>query len=458
MGVRETLVKPQYVIPTLRVMARRDWTSRLLTRSLAPFNPLDPRRYTDPYELYEELRASGPLFHHHRLDGWITSGFAESEAVLRADVSVDRNAILDVVSPYKNMDPASLDLFKSLLLTVDPPRHTRLRGLVSRAFTPRAVARMEPRVAEVASELLDALPATANRSGARRPNQVDLSAGFASQLPIYVIGELLGLPRDQRARLKELSDIVAHFVDPLTGFDAMEMDLALEELQEIFDVEIERRRRKPSDDILSVLVSAAEDGDRLTNTELHSMILLLMAAGHETTTGLIGNALFWLDRNLDARGQLVDEPDLMANAVEEFLRFDSPVQATDRLALTDIAIDGHRIREGSVITVLLGAANRDPRKFDRPNELLVDREAPRSLSFGHGVHHCVGAALARMEARVGLAALLDRYPDYRVVHDEVRWKRSITLRGPTALPAVLVPTGSSARTGRLDAGTGPVTA
>lgn len=437
MGIRETLTQPQYVFPVLRLLARQDWTGRVLTRALVPFNPLDPRRYTNPYEVYEELRtAGGPIFHHERLDNWIISGFPEAEAALRAEVSVDRTEVMEVVWPYKRMDPATLDLLTSVLLTVDPPRHTRLRGLVSRAFTPRAMADLEPRVAEVATELLDDLPgAISGRAG--RPNQVDLAEGYASQLPIYVIGELLGLPRTERGRLKELSDIVARFVDPLTGFDPLEMDLAVQELQEIFDHEIERRRHRPTEDMLSVLVSAAEDGDRLTNTELHSMILLLMAAGHETTTGLISNALYWLDRKPDARRQLVATPDLMANAVEEFLRFDSPVQATDRIAAADFTIDGHRITRGSVVTILLGAANRDPRLFDRPEQLVVDRPDPRSLSFGHGIHHCVGAALARMEGRVALSALLDRYPSYRVVHDEVHWKRSITLRGPIKLPAVL---------------------
>jgi cytochrome P450 len=215
------------------------------------------------------------------------------------------------------------------------------------------------------------------------------------------------------------------------------MDRAVDELKAVFDVEIERRRKTPSDDMLSALVEAEEDGDRLNNTELHSMILLLMVAGHETTTGLIGNAVYWMDQYRGARQMLIEEPGLMTNAVEEFLRFDSPVQATDRKVVEEVTIGGHLIPKGGSITVLLGAANRDPRLFDRPNELLVDRESPRSLSFGHGIHHCIGAALARMETRVALTALLERYPDYGVDRDGVRWKRSITLRGPSVLPITL---------------------
>lgn len=431
----DALIQPQYVIPTLRVLAKRDWSSRMLTRTLAPFNPLDPRRYTDPYSMYEEVRAHGPVYYHRRLDDWIVTGFAEGEAALRADVSVDRTAVMDVVSPYRDVSPSTMELFKSLLLTVDPPRHGRLRGLVSRAFTPRAVAALEPTVVEVAAELLDGLSSAAENGGAG--SQVDATERFASQLPIYVIGDLLGLPREQRNRLKELSDIIAKFIDPLTGFDADEMDRTVVELQSIFDVEIERRRRNPSDDMLSALVEAEEDGDRLSNVELHSMILLLMVAGHETTTGLIGNAIYWMDQHLEARQKLIDEPGLMLNAVEEFLRFDSPVQATDRKVVAEVTIGEHLIPAGASVTVLLGAANRDPRLFDRPNELLVDRASPRSLSFGHGIHHCIGAALARMETKVALTALLERYPDYRVARDGVRWKRSITLRGPTSLPITL---------------------
>ena len=435
MNPLEALIQPQYVIPTLRVLAKRDWSSKLLTRSLAPFNPLDPRRYVDPYAMYEEIRPHGPVYHHGRLDEWIITGNAEGEEALRADVSVDRSAVLDVVSPYKNVSSDTMDLFTSLLLTVDPPRHSRLRGLVSRAFTPRAVAALEPTVVEVASELLDDLP-SALQAGAQG-QQVDITERFGSQLPIYVIGDLLGLPREHRQRLKQLSDVIARFVDPLTGFDPGEMDRAVDELKAVFDVEIERRRKTPSDDMLSALVEAEEDGDRLNNTELHSMILLLMVAGHETTTGLIGNAVYWMDQYRGARQMLIEEPGLMTNAVEEFLRFDSPVQATDRKVVEEVTIGGHLIPKGGSITVLLGAANRDPRLFDRPNELLVDRESPRSLSFGHGIHHCIGAALARMETRVALTALLERYPDYGVDRDGVRWKRSITLRGPSVLPITL---------------------
>jgi cytochrome P450 len=385
--------------------------------------------------MYEEIRPHGPVYHHGRLDEWIITGFAEGEEALRADVSVDRSAVLDVVSPYKNVSSDTMDLFTSLLLTVDPPRHSRLRGLVSRAFTPRAVAALEPTVVEVASELLDDLP-SALQAGAQG-QQVDITERFGSQLPIYVIGDLLGLPREHRQRLKQLSDVIARFVDPLTGFDPGEMDRAVDELKAVFDVEIERRRKTPSDDMLSALVEAEEDGDRLNNTELHSMILLLMVAGHETTTGLIGNAVYWMDQYRGARQMLIEEPGLMTNAVEEFLRFDSPVQATDRKVVEEVTIGGHLIPKGGSITVLLGAANRDPRLFDRPNELLVDRESPRSLSFGHGIHHCIGAALARMETRVALTALLERYPDYGVDRDGVRWKRSITLRGPSVLPITL---------------------
>lgn len=436
MSKLDVLTSPQVVFPALRVMAKRDWTSRLLTRSLAPFNPLDPRRYVDPYPMYEEVRAHGPMFYHRRLDGWIFTGFAECEEVLRANVSVDRSQVMDVVSPYKDVASETMDVFRSMLLTVDPPRHGRLRSLVSRAFTPRAVARLEPRINDVTSELLDRLPDLAKGSGGP-DHHVDVMEHFASQLPIYVIGELLGLPRDHRNRLKELSDVTARFVDPLTGFDPDEMSRSVSELQSIFDVEIERRRQSPSDDMLSALVEAEEDGDRLSNTELHSMILLLMVAGHETTTGLIGNALYWLDQNREARTLFLESPELAQNAVEEFLRFDSPVQATDRIAVEDFVVNGISITKGSSLTTLLGAANRDPRIFDRPNELLLDRHEPRSLSFGHGIHHCIGAALARLETRVALSSFVARFPDYGVNGDGLRWKRSITLRGPSTLPIKL---------------------
>ncbi|MEM7273694.1 MAG: cytochrome P450 [Actinomycetota bacterium] len=433
-SARRPAINPKYVFPVLRQLARRDWSSRLLTRAMAPFNPFDPRRYVDPYPVYDEVRRHGSVYHHRRLDGWIITGFTEAEEALRGPVSVDRRELMEELWPYRDVSSGSMDIFNSLLLTLDPPNHTRLRRLVSRTFTPRAVAGMAPAIAEVADGLLDEMAAV-GRSG----RSVDAMAGFASRLPIYVIGELLGLPREQWPRLKELSDEGAKFVDPITAFQPAEMDAAIAEIVSILDVEIAARRQAPKDDLLSSLVAVEEDGDRLSTVELHSMVILLMVAGHETTTGLLGNSLVHLDRDRRSRDRLATTPELVPNAVEELLRYDSPVQATDRIAVEDMEIGGVPIPAGSGLTILLGAGNRDPQMFERPNELRLDRSDARSLSFGHGIHHCVGAALARLEVEVALPLFLKRFPDHRVVGDELIWKRSITLRGPARLPIELEP-------------------
>lgn len=415
-------------MPALRWVAGNDRAAGLLDRAFAPFNPLSPRRYADPYPLYDELRANGPVFHHRRLGFWFVTGHEECEAVLRAPTSVDRTDVMRTLTPYKHLDDSAIDLVTSMLLMLDPPDHTRIRKLVSRAFTPRAVARLEPEVEKIAHQLLDEVEGTA---------RFDAVATYTSQLPIYMIGELLGLPRTEWDRLKRLSDELAKLVDGLSGFDAEVMNAAVAETKQIFRTEFELRRSQPRDDLLSALVAAEEeDGDRLSDDELLSLCVLLMVAGHETTTGLIGNAIVALDRDRHARRRLLAEPGLADSAVEEFLRFDSPVQTTDRILSADLELGGTVIPEGAMVGVFLGAGNRDARRHDAPDELRLDRPDPRPLSFGHGIHHCVGAALARLEAKVAIPAFVERFPDHRVDESGLVWKRSMTLRGPTELPIV----------------------
>lgn len=426
--IASAIQRPDRIVPVLRLIAKRDWSSKLLTRALKPFNPLDPRRYSDPYETYDELRPHGPVFHHERADTWLVSGHAECEAVLRAPTSVARTEVLRTLTPYKQLAPRSFDVLSGMLINIDAPDHTRLRNLVSRAFTPKAVAALEPDVRNVASELLDQLA---------QHDVVDAVDEYATRLPIYVIGRILGLPSADWDRLKRISDVVAMFVDPLTGFDAAEMDAVLDDLERLLQPVIEARRAEPTDDMLSILVAEEADGDRLDETELHSMITLLMVAGHETTAGLIANSLLNLDRHRDARTMLLERPEIAANAVEELLRFDAPVQGTDRIPTDDLIVDGQTIPAESGVFLMIGAANRDPRIHDQPDKLLLDRDRPRPLSFGHGVHHCIGAALARLEGRVAIPAFVERFPDYTVVEDDLVWKRSFTLKGPAHLPVRL---------------------
>jgi len=356
-------------------------------------------------------------------------GFTEAEDALRSpSTTVDRTSIIAALSPYTKVAPSTLGLFTSTLLMKDPPDHTRLRSLVNRAFTPRAVASLEPKIEKIAAELLHGIDGRSS---------CDVMTTFANALPIYVISEMLGLPRKDWDAFKQSSDVLVGFIDAITGFDPQTMDNAVESFRSLLGDLIEQREADPQDDMLSALLAAEENGDRLTRAELESLVVLLMVAGHETTASLIGNALVALNDRPASRDQLRHEPEIAANAVEELIRFDSPVQTTDRVVSADFELAGQRIREGQTIGIFLGAANRDPERFDRPNELILDREDPHSLSFGHGIHYCLGAALARLEVQVALPMFLQTFPDYKVNKQNLQWKRSVVVRGPEYLPVSL---------------------
>ena len=418
----------QVALPVLRWVNGKPRLAPVLDRVLAPFNQFDPTMNVDPYPAYERLRAEGPIMFHKALRLWLVTSYELCEEVLRSPAgSVDRGTLFDVVSPWSKLSESERTTFTRSMLLVDPPDHTRLRKLVSRAFTPRTVERIEPRIREIAEGLV-AKAATEDR--------VDLFSAVFAPLPIYVIGELLGIPEADWDRLKGWSDQLAKVIDPVDAFVPAEMGRAIAELDEALDGWIAVRRREPGDDLLSKLLEAeSEDGGgRLDRAELRSMVAILMTAGHETTSGLLGNAVVALERRPDLRERLAGDPDVAAPAVEELLRFDSPVQNTDRTLLEPLVLGGHTVPAGDMVTLLVGAANRDPQRFEHPGELDFDRPDNRPLSFGHGIHHCIGAALARQEARTVLPLLYRDLPHHRVDTANVQWKRSMTLRGPVHLP------------------------
>jgi cytochrome P450 len=327
------------------------------------------------------------------------------------------------VRPYSQLsDPAKAGLRTWVLLS-DPPDHTRLRGLVSRTFTPKRIESWEPRITAVANELIETIRAQSNP---------EVVAAFTTKLPIYVIGEILGLPREKWDWLKTKSDVVATLLDPFLAFDAAAMNGHLAELRTYFQEIAEQRRIEPRDDLISALVHA-NDGDALTDDEFVAMVELLLMAGHETTTLMLGNAIVALAAHPEQRELFRTRQELRANAVEELLRFDTSVTTAVRVATREFELGGKTIKKGARVAVLLGAANRDLRRFADANELKLDRENPRPISFGHGIHHCVGAALARMELRIGLGTFVDAFTDYTVDPTTITWKQSGALRGPTIL-------------------------
>jgi cytochrome P450 len=312
------------------------------------------------------------------------------------------------------------------LLMVDPPDHTRLRNLVTRAFTPRRIERLRGRIQTMTDDLLDAAEARGD---------FDFIRDLAYPLPVMVIAELLGAPTGDRERFKRWSDDIAVILDPITTDVPMtQVDASYGEAAAYLRRLFAARREEPRDDLISALVAAEADGDRLSEIELVAICMLLLGAGHETTTNLLGNGVLALLRHPEQRERLQAEPGLVEDAVEELLRYDSPVQITDRVATEDLELHGHRIRSGQVVGLILGAANRDPDQFSDPDCLDLGRTDNRHLAFGHGIHFCLGAALARLEAQIVLRTFLDRFPRFTGDPNQTDYKRSMVLRGLQSFP------------------------
>jgi len=317
------------------------------------------------------------------------------------------------------------------MLFVDPPEHTRLRALVNKAFTPQAIAALTPRIQAIVQELLDQIP---------EPSHFDLIDTLAYPLPVIVMAELLGIPPQDRVQFKYWSDRRARVLEPtITPPEIQEANRAAYELDEYFRGVIKARRLEPRDDLISTLVATEEAGDTLTQDELLVMLRLLLIAGNETTTNLIGNGMLALLRHPDQLQKLREHPDLMDTAVEEMLRYDTAVQLDFRTALEDVEIGGQRITKGQGIMLLLGAANHDPEVFHAPEQFDITRREANHLSFGRGVHHCLGAPLARTEARLAFTGLLERFSTIHLLTEHPPFKDNVVLRGLQSLPIGATP-------------------
>lgn len=381
----------------------------------------------NPYAAYEPIMADGPVVWNPWYQQFFVTGYEEARQVLASDlmeVTTQREVVL-AVAPHSKMSDTSKALFRKFLLFVDPPDHTRLRSLVSRAFTPKQMKRMEGDVERLAIGLLDDV------ADQRTP---DLFAAFNAPLPIHTISELLGIPEERWPFTVDVSNALFDYLNPFPDFDVDRVDGLLQEGAAYLDELAEQRRLDPRDDLLSALVHAETDEGRLDRFEVVATAMFLMFAGHETTSGSLGLAMVHMARNPDQRRLVMDDPSLWPNAVEEFLRYDPPLHVDPRAAKDDVEIGGVTIAAGKRVAVMLAAANRDPRRYDAADELRLDREDPRPISFGHGIHHCVGAALARMQMRTGLRVFLDRFGEYEIDDRAIVWKEHPVLRGPVVLP------------------------
>jgi cytochrome P450 len=416
----------------LALLARQPWLVRLANPLFGLYNPMLPERRQDPYPIYRRMRERASVYLHPLFRAWFLTRHADIQAVLRDPRFIANRTQSELFrkrNPFRNLPGELRDAITRTLLMLDAPDHTRIRNLVGKAFTPRTVERLTPRIQAITDELLDAVAPG---------RDMDLVRDLAYPLPVTVIAELLGVPTEDRDRLKQWSDHLAVLVDPISNAARMEVAAgAYLDLTAYMAGIFAERRREPRDDLISALVAAEQDGDHLDEVELQALCGLILGAGHETTSNLIANSVLLLLRHPGERKRLQDDPGLLEPAIEEFLRFEPPVQGTDRVASVDCEIEGHRVRKGQFVVLLLAAANRDPERFVEPDRLDIGRPDNPHLSFGYGAHFCLGAHLARVEARIALGSLLRRFPDFDGPKDPPDWVHSLTLRGPTALPLTL---------------------
>lgn len=395
------------------------------------FDPLAPEFIRDPYPHYARLRTTDPV-HLTPLGMFVASRHAEASLVLR-DKRFGKDYVARTIRRYgpKIMDEPVFRSMSHWMLQQDPPDHTRLRGLVVKAFTARRVEDMRPRIQQIVDQTLDrVIPA----------GRMDLIEDFAFRLPVTIICDMLGIPEAHREVFYASSRDGGRLLDPvqLTADEIKAANASNAMAQMYFQQLFELRRKQPGDDLTTQLVQAEEDGSKLSNEELTANIILLFGAGHETTVNLIGNGLLALHRNPDQLALLKADPGLITNAIEEFLRYDSSVQLSGRVALEDIDdLGGKKIPRGESVLCLLGSANHDPAVYpDRPDRLDIVRPNVKPLSFGGGIHFCLGAQLARIEAEVAISTLLRRLPQLRLDDAEnPEWRPTFVLRGLKRLPA-----------------------
>ena len=400
------------------VLLRERWQSGV------SYNPLSSRTAQDPYPVYAALRAKDPVHRSRVLHAWLLTRHADVDAILRDHRHFGNDPRQGSLSPRQLARLPPPDEFTMLLL--DPPDHTRLRALVSQAFTTRAVQALEPRIRRILGTLLDDID---------DPTTFDLMQAVARPLPVIVIAEILGVPPEDRERFRTWAAQRARLLEPLIGPRERVAGAAA---SRAFDAYVRpiiaARRTAPRDDLVSALVRAEDDGGRLTERETLNLLRLLLSAGTETTANLVGNGLLALLRHPEQLQRLRHDPSLIPAAVEELLRFDSPVQADVRYVLADCEVNGCALRKRDTVVLLLGAANRDPDVFADPDRLDVGRSQDAHLSFGRGIHHCLGAPLARLEGRIVLEMLLERFPQMGVRAERPRFRTGLVLRGLHSLP------------------------
>lgn len=386
--------------------------------------PFSPEMMADPYPAYRAFRERGRV-QRTSAGHWLATGYDEVSSLLtdqRFGEAAGRGGRIRLSRATREGQQQLLGRVDTML-SQDPPEHTRLRRLVSKAFTPRSVQKMRPRIQEVVNELLEKVDGR---------DEFDLVSELAWPLPVIVIAEMLGIPREDRERFKRWSDaMVATLGGDYSALD--EARRSNEELVEYVSRVIAERRKEPRDDLISRLVAAEERGQTLSEDEMLGTVALLLVAGNETTTHLISNGMLALLRNPEQLARLREDPSLLPSAVDELLRYTGPVHTTRRVAKTDVSLGGTEIKRGEVVIGLLAAANRDPNQYADPDSLDVARNPTDHMAFGDGIHFCLGAALARLEGQVTIGTLLQRFPGLRLLDGAPEWGGTFAIRGVSSL-------------------------
>ena len=392
---------------------------------MSAFNPMDPEFLADPYPTYHRLRDEDPV-HHSPLDFWVLTRYEDVAAVLRDPRFIKEPLVSMVAARFGVAVPPGVGLS---MLDRDPPDHTRLRSLVSKAFTPRVVEGLRPRIQKMVDDLI---------TRAEAVGTMDLIEEFAYPIPVNVICEMLGVPIEDHDRFKGWSLDIARGLDSIWLPPQSEIPkrsgAARHALGHYVRGLIAERRASPREDLLSALIAAEEAGDKLSENELVATCILLLIAGHETTVNLIGNGTLALLRHPEELRRLRQTPGLITSAVEELLRYDGPVQRTARIPSTDVTIGGRTIAKGEMVMPFIGAADRDPAQFPDPDRLDLARADNRHIAFGWGIHFCLGAPLARVEGQIAIDTLVRRLPKLELDVDKPEYRQSLTLRGLKTLP------------------------
>jgi cytochrome P450 len=384
----------------------------------------------NPYSLYDQLREADPVYWDERAKSWVLTRYTDVAAALRDPRYTVMGFMSNTSWIPEDMRPTlepPLRAVSRQMLFQDPPDHTRLRGLVAKAFTPRMIESLRPVIQRVTDELLDQ---------AEAKGHMELIGDFAFPLPAIIIATMLGVPPEDREQFNRWSSYFGRLLDG-GDFSLESIFEAVTEVSDFLDYFrsiMHARRAAPKDDLMQAMIDAEEQGDALSEEELLGNCILILAAGHGTTTHLIGNGTLALLRHPDQAQVLREKPSLIQNAVTELLRYDSPVQLTSRHAKEALQIGGKQVSSGQEVIMLLGAANHDPEQFANPDQLLLTRQENRHLSFGLGVHFCLGAPLARVEGEIAFSTLFKRFPNLRLETDEVKWQQSVVFRGLKELP------------------------